>query len=99
MQATLRKVIEYYSDNCRNLLAVNGLSKLLSAIRCRLKAICCGLSPIDRIAVKNRLIERYESNLSENGIAFDRQRLSELVGIYFPDLRSIANHIEFEFAC
>jgi hypothetical protein len=61
--------------------------------------ICFDIAPADRIEVKTRLIERYESNLSMNDIAFDRKRLCELVGIYFPDLRSIANHIEFEFAC
>ena len=98
-QAALRKVIEECSDNCRYLLAVNNISKLIPAIRSRLLEICFDIAPVDRIEVKNRLIERYESSLSKNGIAFEPKRLCELVGIYFPDLRSIANHVQFEFAC
>jgi hypothetical protein len=43
-------------------------------------------------------MDRYEKQLSELGIRFDRERLNEILGIYYPDLRSIANHIEFEFA-
>ena len=97
-QAALRKVIEEYSDNCRYLLAVNNISKLIPAVRSRLMEICFDIAPADRAEVKKRLVERYERKLSAAGIPIDKERLNQIVSIYYPDLRSIANHLEFEFA-
>jgi DNA polymerase III delta prime subunit len=97
-QAALRKVIEDLSFNCRFILAVNDISKLIPAIRSRLMEICFDIAPADRPEVQRRLIERYEIKLSEHGIRYDKERLRQIVGIHYPDLRSIANHLEFEFA-
>jgi len=97
-QAALRCVIERMSCNCRFLFAVNDASKLLPAIRSRLMEICFDIAPADRPEVQRRLIERYEAKLSEHGISYDQERLRQVVGIYYPDLRSIANHLEFYFA-
>jgi len=97
-QADLRYVIENTSQNCRFLFTVNNVSKINSALRSRMKQICFDISPAGRSEVIDRLIARYETLLPELGIQFDSQRLKELVGIYFPDLRSIANQVEFEFA-
>jgi DNA polymerase III delta prime subunit len=97
-QAALRMVIEKRWKNCRFILAVNDVSKLLPAIRSRLKEICFDIAAADRPHVQERLLERYKTKLAEVGMEFDVKRLTELVGIYFPDFRSIANQIEFEFA-
>ena len=97
-QAALRAIVEKSSSNCRFLFAVNDELKIIPAIKSRLMGICFDVAPADRAKVKLRLIERYESKLSELGIEYDSTRLTEIVGIYYPDLRSIANHIEFEFA-
>ena len=43
-------------------------------------------------------MERYENMLSANGFTFDKVRLEQIIEANFPDLRSIANRIEFEFA-
>lgn len=97
-QGALRKVIEDTSENCRFLFAVNDVSKIIPAIRSRLMEICFDILPAERPEVQRRLIERYETRFAELGIPLDKERLRQIVGIYFPDLRSIANHIEFEFA-
>jgi DNA polymerase III delta prime subunit len=96
-QAALRYVIEKMSINCRFLFAVNDVSKLLPAIRSRLLEICFDIAPADRHDVQRRLIERYGTKLAEYRIPYDKDRLREIVGIYYPDLRSIANHLEFDF--
>jgi len=46
--------------------------------------------------VQKRLIARYERALAEAGIAYDEDRLREIVGIYHPHLCSIANRLEYE---
>jgi hypothetical protein len=45
-----------------------------------------------------RLNDRYQTKLTELGIKYDKDRLSEIMGLYYPDFRAIANHIEYEFA-
>ena len=60
--------------------------------------ICFDIEPSDREEVHKRLIDRYESKLAECGIMHDEQRLIEIINTNYPDLRSIAQKIEFEFA-
>jgi replication-associated recombination protein RarA len=97
-QAAFRHLIERSSNNCRFLFALNDISRVVPAIRSRLMPICFDIAPADRAEVQANLTARYERKLSELGIKFDEERLNEIIGIFYPDLRSIANHLEFEFA-
>jgi hypothetical protein len=60
--------------------------------------ICFDIKPSDRAEVQKRLIARYETKLAEYGIQHDKQRLIEIVDTSYPDLRSIAQKVYFEFA-
>ena len=97
-QQAIPSVIEDMSHHCRFLLAVNDRSKIIPEIRSRLMPICFDIEPKDREEVQKRLIDRYESKLAEYGILHDKRRLTEIIGTNYPDLRSIAKKIEFEFA-
>ncbi len=97
-QAALRYVIERTSRNCRFLFTVNEITKVIPGIQSRMLAIRFDISIADRPKVQQRLLARYQKVLSEAGIRYDEARLREIVGIYFPDLRSIANRLEYEFA-
>ena len=96
-QQALPSVIDEM-DHCRFLFTVNHLSKIIPEIRSRLMPICFDIEPSDREEVQKRLIDRYESKLAECGIVHDEQRLIEIINTNYPDLRSIAQKIEFEFA-
>src|ERR1035437_1922648 len=69
-----------------------------ASIRSRMKAICFDIATSDRSEVIGRLVQRYQEQLTQLGIEYDEKRLKEIVGIYFPDLRAIANEFEYEFA-
>jgi DNA polymerase III delta prime subunit len=100
-QQALPGVIDKWSDDThytRFLLAVSDLSKIIPEIRSRLMPICFDIERSDRDEVQERLIARYESKLAECGILYDKRRLIEIVGTHYPDLRSIAQKVEFEFA-
>jgi DNA polymerase III delta prime subunit len=84
--------------HCRFLFAVNDLAKIIPELRSRLMPICFDIEPSGREEVQKRLIDRYESKLAEYGILHDKRRLTEIIGTNYPDLRSIAKKIEFEFA-
>jgi replication-associated recombination protein RarA len=97
-QTVLLNLIDWRSFNCRFLFTTTDITKLLPAIRSRLMEISFEVRPEDREEVQTRLMERYENILSANGFAFDKVRLKGIIEANFPDLRSIANNIEFEFA-
>ena len=40
---------------------------------------------------------RYEQCLKELGFVVDPARIKEAVRLHFPDLRAVANRLEFEF--
>ena len=46
----------------------------------------------------DRMVSRYERALAALGYSFDQRRVREIVSIYFPDLRSIANQFQMELA-
>jgi DNA polymerase III delta prime subunit len=84
--------------HCRFLFIVNHLAKLIPEIQSRLMPICFDVARSDRAEVQERLIGRYETKLAEYGIEHDKRRLMEIIGTNYPDLRSIARKVDFEFA-
>jgi DNA polymerase III delta prime subunit len=84
--------------HCRFLFTVNHLAKIIPEIRSRLMPICFDIKPSHREEVQKRLIDRYESKLAEHEIEHDKRRLIEIIGASYPDLRSIAQKVDFEFA-
>lgn len=96
-QASLRVVIERCSSECRFIFAINEIGKLEQPLRSRLKAIDFAIRLANKDALQDRYIGSISGRLSELGISFNLERLVRIVSIHFPDLRTIANEIEFEF--
>jgi putative ATPase len=96
-QNGLKCVIEN-KRNCRFIFTANDIGKLSEAIQSRMLSVCFDVSPVNRVEVLKRLNERYQTKLTELGIQYDKDRLSEIMGLYYPDFRAIANRIEYEFA-
>ena len=97
-QQVLSDLMDGHMYHCRYIFTVNDRSKIIPEIRSRLMPICFDIERSDRAEVQERLIGRYESKLAEYGIQHDKQRLIEIIGTSYPDLRSIAQKVEFEFA-
>lgn len=95
-QAGLRGLIERQSQ-VRFLLTANQERKLTPALRSRCLPVCFDISPIDAKETVERLLPRYMRKLGALGYNVDRKHLSELMFTYFPDLRFVANQLEFEF--
>jgi DNA polymerase III delta prime subunit len=97
-QTALPDLLDRFSGMRRLVFATTDITKLIPPIRSRLTEISFEVPPEDREEVQKRLMERYENMLSANGCTFDKVRLERIIQANFPDLRSIANNIEFEFA-
>lgn len=96
-QASLRVLIEQCEHNCRFIFAVNELDKIGDPLQSRLQGISFRIPTASRLAVRLRLRDRLSERLVELGIEFDPIRLDQIVSLYFPDFRKIANGLELEF--
>jgi replication-associated recombination protein RarA len=94
-QASLRGLIEKY-DHVRFLLTANDIKKMHPALRSRCLPICFDVGPIEAPEVIARLMPRYQEKLRQLGCEIDAQRLHEILCTSFPDLRAVANRLEFE---
>jgi replication factor C small subunit len=96
VQDPLRYIIEKTSGNCRFLLTANDPNRLTAAIKSRCAPISFDVSVKDRKTIIDQMVDRYEVRLQDCGVDLDRKRIYEIVSVYFPDLRSIANRFQME---
>jgi replication-associated recombination protein RarA len=94
-QASLRGLIEE-CDHVRFLLTANDIKKMHPALKSRCLPICFDVGPIEAPEVIARLMPRYQEKLRQLGCEIDAQRLHEILCTSFPDLRAVANRLEFE---
>jgi hypothetical protein len=59
--------------------------------------VCFDIPGTDRQAAMDRWLPVLAAKLSSLGINYEQLRLSQITGIFFPELRRIAEQIEFEF--
>jgi DNA polymerase III delta prime subunit len=97
VQDALRHTIEKFTKGTRFILTANDISKIKSPIQSRCTPICFDVPIKHQAEVVERMCQRYEIRLTELGVNFHPQRLREIAGLYFPDLRDIANHFQLEF--
>jgi DNA polymerase III delta prime subunit len=95
-QIALAGSLDCLSRNCRFLFAATDIKKLIPTLQSRLMDISFEVLPEDRDEIQKRLMKRYENILPANGLKFDKVRIERIIDANFPDLRSIANNIEFE---
>lgn len=97
IKGELRSLIERGSEHIRFMFTANEIEKFDEALKSRLLPICFDVARRDVDSVVDRMVERYYRILTEMGWTLDPKRLRDIVGNYFPDLRSIANKLQFEF--
>lgn len=96
-QAGLRKVIEDSSDNCRFIFTANEIKKMHPALCSRLLLVNFDMSASQIMKSLDSYKQRVVSRLTERYGDIDVVKVSRIVDMNFPDYRSIANHLEFEF--
>jgi replication-associated recombination protein RarA len=96
-QAALRIVIEESYDNCRFILTANKLSKIDPAIQSRCLPICFDSPLKDMPNIIAKVSSTIKNRLNEVDVKIDDATLHEIVNFNYPDYRTIANKIEFQF--
>lgn len=96
-QAGLRKVIEDSSDNCRFIFTANEIKKMHPALCSRLLLVNFDMTSSQIMKSLNSYKQRVITKLSERYGDIDTKKVERIIDMNFPDYRSIANHLEFEF--
>lgn len=97
-QDAIRYTIEQTSGNTRFLMTANDITRLTPAIKSRCLPICFDLKPLEAADFVDEMAERYDARLRSLGFKMELQRIREIVGLSFPDMRTIANRLELEAA-
>lgn len=96
-QAGLRKVIEDSSENCRFIFTANELKKIQPALCSRLLLVNFDMtaSQIQKSLAnyKTRVMQLMTNKFPD----LDSSRVLQIIDMHYPDYRSVANHLEFEF--
>jgi len=95
-QASLRKVIEDYSQNCRFIFTCNEIKKIHPALCSRLLTISFDLTTSQLSKFLEIYTEKTLSRLKSHYESIDESRVKRLISMYYPDYRTISNHLEYE---
>lgn len=97
LQASWRSLIEDTAGNCRFLFTTNAIHKIDDALRSRMLHIDFSIERADKPKIIRHLMERYQAVLTEMHVPYNVALLRTIITDFFPDLRAIANQVEFEF--
>lgn len=95
-QASLRGVIEDCSDNCRFIFTCNDLKKIHPALCSRLLSICFDMTSSQQSKSLEIYTQRTLKKLKEHLVEIDDDRVTRIISMYYPDYRTISNHLEYE---
>ena len=94
-QAGLRGLIE--KTAVPFIMTANDITKFDRALTSRCLPVNFDVGPLQATEVIKTLLPRFQEKLAHLGYSVDDKRLWELMCVSFPDLRSLANQIEFEY--
>jgi replication factor C subunit 2/4 len=96
-QAGLRGLIEQ-AHGVPFIMTANDISKLHPALKSRCMTVSFDVQSLEEEATIERLLPRYIDKLGQLGYAdIDAELLSREMHLVFPDLRKLANAIEFQY--
>jgi putative ATPase len=99
IQGSMRHIVENSSTKCRFILTANDERRIIPALKSRLTAVNFDLPISETRSVVERLKTTIPTKLTELGWKFDTERVWQIISLYYPDMRSVINNIEYEFAC
>ncbi len=99
VQASLRGLIEGVSHNTRFIMTVNDIDKMTPPILSRCEPVCFDVNPVEASKTIESISERYVFRLIGLGYEADIKTVKNIVCLYFPDLRRIANQFQLELKC
>lgn len=98
IQNSMRHIVENSSTKCRFILTANDERRIIPALKSRLTAVNFDLPISETKTMLERLRTTMLRKLDKLNVNYDSERVFEIICLHYPDLRSIANKIEYEFS-
>lgn len=96
VQESLRYIIEN-ARRCRFIMTANDIKRITPAIRSRMFSVDFDLTEAGIKEVLNRLKLRLPERMGSMGVEYDLEKAQEIIATYYPDMRAVANRLDFEF--
>lgn len=96
VQESLRYIIEN-ARRCRFIMTANDIKRITPAIRSRLFPVDFDLTESGVKEVLSRLHKRIPERFDSMGIEYNLEKVQEIISTYYPDMRAVANRLDFEF--
>ena len=93
-QSGLRATIEQYASNTRFLLTCNYPEKISDPIKSRFQMIDFNFTSDEMIEIKKGLFKRVIEICNKEGMTITKEAALKMVQTYYPDFRSIINHLQ-----
>jgi len=87
-QATLRNVMESFSNSCRFILTCNYLDRIISPLQSRCMAF--GIIPPSKKEVGQHILKICD----QEGIKYTKEDLGQIIITHYPDIRKILNTVQ-----
>ena len=93
-QSGLRATIEQYATNTRFILTCNYPEKISDPIKSRFQMIDFNFTSDEMIEIKKGLFKRVIEICNKEGMTITKEAALKMVQTYYPDFRSIINHLQ-----
>jgi DNA polymerase III delta prime subunit len=84
-------------DDCRFIFTANELKKIQPALCSRLLLVSFDMTTSQIQKSLSSYKDRVLNVMKEKFPQLDINRVNQIIDMYYPDYRSVANHLEFEF--
>jgi DNA polymerase III delta prime subunit len=93
-QPALRGFIEEFSNNCRFILTCNFKNRIIEPLHSRCSLYEFNVTKKQLAELAARFMERVETILTNENVAYDKKIIAELIMKYCPDWRRVLNELQ-----
>lgn len=93
-QPALRNFMEEYSKNCSFILTCNFKNRIIEPLHSRCAVVEFKIPAGEKAALATSFMKRISNILDQEGVAYEKPVLAELIKRYFPDWRRLINELQ-----
>lgn len=93
-QAGLKGFLEAFGANCRFIFTANHKQKIIDPLHSRCTQVDFKITAKDKIQIATKMMGRCSTILEQEGVAYEKKVLAELIKRNFPDFRKTLNELQ-----
>ena len=93
-QPAMRAAMEEFAHNCTFIMTCNYKNRIIEPLHSRCAVVEFKLKNSDKPLIAKQFMQRVTNILNNEGVAFDKPVVVEVIKKYFPDFRRIINELQ-----